>query len=89
MLLQPSPTNSDTNILDNWQQPIDDELLTISEDVPFFRQSPRNLRFHPVDVVFLKATSGISLKKSLHVDERDTITAIMDEIKNIYIYAEL
>ena len=81
------PTDSNNNTSDYWQQPIDDDLLTISEDIPYLRQSTRNLRFHhPVDAVALKATSGISVKKSLQVDERKTITAIMDEIKNMLDY---
>jgi hypothetical protein len=58
-----APTNSNNNTLDYWQQPIDDELLTISDEVPYLRQSIRNLRFHyPVDAVILKATSCITVK---------------------------
>ena len=87
MLLQPSFTDSNNNTLDYWQQPIDDKMLTISDDVPYLRQSTRNLRFHhPVDAVVLKATSGTIVKKSLQVDERKTIKAIMDEIKNMLDY---
>ena len=58
-----APTDSNINTLDYWQQPIDDEVLTISDDVPYLRQSTQNFRFHhPVDAVVLKAISGISVK---------------------------
>ena len=47
-----APTDFNNNTqLDYWQQPIDDDLLAISDDIPYLRQSTRNLRFHhPVDV---------------------------------------
>ena len=34
----------------------------------------------------MKAASGISVKKSLQIDERRTISAIMDEVKNMLDY---
>jgi len=53
------PTDSNNNESDYWQQPIDDDLLTISEDIPYLRQSTRNLRFHhPVQAVALKPPLG-------------------------------
>ena len=39
------PTDSDDNKFDHWQQPIEDELLAMSDDVPYLRQTTRNLRF--------------------------------------------
>ena len=79
-----APADANNNTLDYWKQPIDEELLTIFDDVPYLRQSTQNLRFHhPVDAVVLKATSGIRVKKSLQVDERKIITEIMDETKNM------
>jgi len=61
-----------------------EKLLTLENDVPYTRQSIRNLKFHqPVAAVVLKASSGISVKKALLVDERKTIAAIMDEVKNM------
>ena len=54
--------------------------------MPYLKQSTRNLRFHqPLEVVALKATSGINVKASLQI-ERKIITAIMNEIKNILDY---
>ena len=41
--------------------------------------------YHPVDAVVLKATCDISVRKSLQVDERKTITVIIDEIKNMLV----
>jgi hypothetical protein len=67
--------------------PSDDRTLTLDDDVPYTRQSIRNLRFHqPVAAIALKVTSGISVKKSLIIDERKTISAIMDEVKNMLDY---
>ena len=64
-----------------------EKLLTLENDVPYTRQSIRNLKFHqPVAAVVLKASSGISVKKALLVDERKTIAAIMDEVKNMLDY---
>ena len=53
----------------------------------YTRQFIRNLKFHqPVAAVVLKASSAISVKKALLVDERKTIAAIMDEVKNMLDY---
>ena len=50
--------------------PSDDQTLTLDDDVPYTRQSIRNLRFHqPVAAIALKTASGISVKKSLIIDE--------------------
>ena len=53
--------------------------------MPYLRQSTQNLRFHqPVEVVALKAMSGISVRASLQIDERNH--EINPEIKNILDY---
>jgi hypothetical protein len=65
----------------------EDNLLTIADDVPYLRRSVRNLRYHqPVEVTALKAASGISVKRSLEIDEKKTIAAIMSEVKNMFDY---
>ena len=62
----------------------EDISLTLDDDIPYTRRSIRNLHFHqPVQEVAVKAVSGISIKKSLEIDERWTISAIMDEVKNV------
>ena len=74
----------------NWiKQPTqkEDISLTLDDDIPYTRDSIRNLRFHqPVQVIAMKAVSGISVKKSLEIDERRTISVIMDEVKNMLDY---
>jgi len=58
------------------------KLLTLDDDVPYTRQSIRNLKFYePIKAVLLKAPSGISVKNALQVDEKKTKAATMDEVK--------
>ena len=67
--------------------PPDDLALILDNDVQYTRQFIRNLRFHqPISAIALNATSGISVKKSLIIDERKTISAIMDEVKYMLDY---
>ena len=40
----------------------------------------------PVDAEVMKTTSGISVKQALIVNEKKTMSAIMDEIKNMFDY---
>jgi hypothetical protein len=48
-----------------------DQLLPLPDDTPYLRRSVRNLRFHqPVDVRVLKVSSGISVKRSLLLNEK-------------------
>jgi hypothetical protein len=62
-------------------------LLTLPDDIPYLRRSIRNLRYHqPIDAKVLKTTSGISVKQALLINEKKTISAIMDEIKNMLDY---
>ena len=66
--------------------PKEDIILTLDEDIPYTRHSIRNLRFHqPIQPVAVKAVSGISVKIS-GIDERRTISAIMDVVKNTLDY---
>ena len=53
----------------------------------FTSDNRHEIRFHqPVEVVALKATSGISVKASIQIDERKTRKTIMNEIKNMLDY---
>jgi len=46
---------------------------------PYIQQSTQNLRFHQsVEAVALNATSDISVNKAIQIDERKTMTAIMN-----------
>ena len=57
--------------------------LLFQTDIPYLRRSIRNLRYHePVEAKVLKATSGISVKQALIINEKKTTPAIMDETKN-------
>ena len=62
-------------------------LLSLPGDIPYLRRSIRNLVYHqPIDAKVLKTTSGISVKQALPKNEKKTISAIMDEIKNMLDY---
>jgi hypothetical protein len=37
----------------------------------------------PIDAKVLKATSGISVRQALQINEKKAILSIMDEVKNI------
>jgi len=64
-----------------------DKLLPLDNDVPYTRQSIRNLKFHqPIEAVVLKASSGISVKKALQVDKSKPIASILREVKNMLNY---
>jgi hypothetical protein len=79
----PIPTIEDNVTLNDTP----DNLLIVSEDVPYLRRSTRNLRFHqPIDATVLKATSGISVQRALQINEKKTITAVMNEVKNMLDY---
>ena len=65
----------------------EDITLALDEDIPYTRRSVRNLQFHqPVQVIVLKAVFGISVKKSLEIDECRTISAVMHDVKNMIDY---
>jgi hypothetical protein len=54
------------------QEDVEDKntLETLPYDVPYLRLSIRNLRYHqPIDAKVLKATSGISVKQALQINE--------------------
>ena len=56
--------------------------------IPYTRQSTHNLKFHqPIEAVALKASSGISVKKALLVNERKIIAAMTDEV-NKYVWLQ-
>ena len=58
-------------------------VLSWTTTFTYTRRSIRNLRFHqPVQAIAMKAVFGISVRKSLEVDEPRTTYAIMDEVKN-------
>ena len=62
-------------------------LHTLPDNIPYLRRSIRNLRYHePLNAKVLKATSGISVKQALQINEKKTILAIMDEVKNMLDY---
>jgi hypothetical protein len=70
-----------------YDQTHQDSLLTIPDDNPYLRRSVRNLRYHqPVDIRVLKVSSGISIKRALQLDERKTVNAIINEVKNMLDY---
>ena len=72
-----APTDSDDNTFDHWQQSSEDNQRPTSDEHPY-------LRFHqPVAAIVKKASAGISVKYFLETDERRTITAIMNKIKNM------
>ena len=67
----------------NNQEDVEDKntLITLPDDVPYLRRSIRNLRYHqPIDAKVLKATSGVSVKQALLINEKKAILAIMDEV---------
>jgi hypothetical protein len=73
----------------NDQEDVEDKniLETLPDDVPYLRRSIRNLRYHqPIDAKVLKATSGISVKQALQINEKKAILSIMDEVKNMLDY---
>jgi len=54
-------------------------LIRSSSNSKIVEHFPRRLQTIPA--VAIKAVSGISVKKSLEIDNRQTISAIMDEVK--------
>ena len=50
-------------------------MLIFPDNIPYLRRFIRNLRYHePLDAKILKATSGISIKQALQINEKKDYT---------------
>ena len=88
-----SSTLEDTEDLYWYKDDTEDEtkqestLQTLPDYIPHLRRSIRNLRYHePLNAKVLEATSDINVKQALQINEKKTILAIMDEVKNMLDY---